>query len=528
MTADVDAEPGSIASPATRAVWPWVLLVLLFAAAIVQRHLLAANTDVSWLLTVAEQVLDGRRLYLDVIETNPPMAVLVYIPGIIIAGTLGLPAELVTDTLVFAGIFVSLAFAARILQNSIVLRGVAGWSLALLAFAIVAILPAKIFGQREHIALLELLPWLALTAVRSARGKPAAWAVVVAGIGAGLALSFKPPFAIGVIAGLGALAIQQRSLRMFFHVENIIAGAVVALYSLLVILFYPAFFTEIAPLLRDVYVWVGASPLEILKTPALPIWAIAVFAALMARPRGRIDGALLLLLATSAGFVAVYIMQRKGWPYHSYPMIALAMLGLGFAVVTRTPFDRIRGSVGLGLLAVLFVQSVVWFNWAFDKAFDARPLWDVVARYGPHPKILAITAEPGIGHPMVRALQGTWVSRQQGLWVSFYTQAIRADGALTPDRAAILDADAARERARLIGDIRRTPPDVVLVDNFSGNWSAWLTEHADVASELAGYRVVATINDIEIRAKTPAGSSRAKAPREGIDFLINQPWMRAF
>jgi len=46
---------------------------------------LPANADVSWLLTVAERVRDRQRLYVDVIETNLPMAVLIYIPGIAIA-----------------------------------------------------------------------------------------------------------------------------------------------------------------------------------------------------------------------------------------------------------------------------------------------------------------------------------------------------------------------------------------------------------------------------------------------------------
>jgi uncharacterized membrane protein YbaN (DUF454 family) len=44
---------------------------------------------------------------------------------------------------------------------------------------------------------------------------------------------------------------------------------------------------------------------------------------------------------------------------------------------------------------------------------------------------------------------------------------------------------------------------VVLVDNFSDRWSDWLRDHPDVADMLRDYRTVATINDIEVRAKTP-------------------------
>ena len=55
---------------------PWLALAALLAIAITLRYFLPANTDVGWYLTVAERVLDGQRLYIDVIETNPPMAVL--------------------------------------------------------------------------------------------------------------------------------------------------------------------------------------------------------------------------------------------------------------------------------------------------------------------------------------------------------------------------------------------------------------------------------------------------------------------
>ena len=34
--------------------------------------LLRVNVDVAWLLTVGEKMLDGQRLYVDILETNPP------------------------------------------------------------------------------------------------------------------------------------------------------------------------------------------------------------------------------------------------------------------------------------------------------------------------------------------------------------------------------------------------------------------------------------------------------------------------
>jgi hypothetical protein len=507
MAINVGAEPGLIerrrgAAVALRLA-PWLALAALFATALVMRRVLAANTDVSWLLTVAERVLDGQRLYVDVIETNPPMAVLVYMPGIVIARAFGLPAEIVTDGLIFVAILVSLAIAARILKNSRVLEGAAGWPLALLAFAILAVLPAKTFGQREHIAVLELLPMLALYAVRMKGERPALWAILAAGMGAGLAMAFKPHFAIGIFVGLVALSIHARSLRILFGPENFIAAAMVAIYALCVVVLYPEFLSDIAPLVRDIYILVGASPIELLETQAVLIWAALMLASLVLKRTGRIDSTLLLLLATSFGFMLAFFLQRKGWPYHSYPMIAFAMLGLGYALAMRRPLDRALGLFAAAALLITFIQSVVWFNWAFDKAFDARPLWASIANLGPHPKILAITGEPGLGHPMVRALQGTWVSRQQGLWVAGYLRNLHSGASPGPQQEAVFDRYAARERAMLIEDIKKNPPTVVLVDNFSDRWSDWLRGNPDVADLLRDYRLVTTINDIEVRAKTP-------------------------
>ena len=58
-----------------------------------------------------------------------------------------------------------------------------------------------------------------------------------------------------------------------------------------------------------------------------------------------------------------------------------------------------------------------------------------------------------------------------------------------------------RESAMLIADIKNNEPTVLLVDNFSDNWSKWLADNPDVAGVLGDCRLVATINDIEIRSK---------------------------
>ncbi len=479
---------------------PWLSIIILFVAAIVLRHFLAANTDVSWLLTAGERVLDGQRLYIDVVETNPPMAVLAYIPGIAIARALGLPAEVVTDSLMFALIFISLAIVARILRKSSVLDGAQGRLLAPLAFAVLAILPMQAFGQREHIAIVALLPLLAVFVVRMNGQAPPISMALVAGCGAGLALSFKPHFAVGMLCAVGGLAIYSRSWKAAFTPENLTAVAIALLYAAGIVVFFPEFFSIIGPLVRDVYIPVGLSFQALLEKPALPIWGVAILATIALKRHDKIDAACLLLLTTSLGFAVIFVLQRKGWPYHSYPMIALVILALGHALASNTPrtaLDRTWRAGAIALFAILFARSMLWF----DVAFDARPLQAAVARLGPDPRILAITAEPGLGHPLVRALNGTWVSRQQGLWVQAYLEYMRQHDMIGLQANPELDIYAARERAMLIEDINRVRPSVVLVDNLTGDGSAWLQSHPDVSGLLRDYQLVETVNRIDIRSR---------------------------
>jgi len=475
---------------------PWLAVVALLIVATVLRHVLAANTDVSWLLTVGERVLDGQHLYIDIIETNPPMAVLAYLPGIAIARALGLAAERVTDALVFIGIAVSLLFSARILSRASVLGVAQGWPLALLAVALLAVLPTQTFGQREHIALIAMLPMLAVLAGRIKYSAPSWPAAIAAGIGAAIALSFKPYFAIALLGALVAEAVSTRlSWRVLLRPEYLALAIALALYAAVVIVLFPEFLTVVGPMVRDVYLQVQQPVMMLLEKPAVTLWATALLAAVVLKRRVGVDGPFVLLLATSAGFAAGFVLQGKGWPYHSYPMIALALLAFGYARMTYLPVTRTDRLFGVGavvLLALLFMRSMLWF----DTAFDARPLQEKIAQLGPRPVILAISAEPGIGHPLVRAVGGTWVSRQQGLWVAAYHAVLRSRGGVSPAQDRLLEAYAARERTMLIEDIKKRPPTLVLVDDLTGSGSEWLKAHPDVADLLKDFRVVATINKV--------------------------------
>jgi hypothetical protein len=503
----INLEVGRPAAPAIsddyRSFAGWLALAGLFGIAIGLRHVFGTNTDVSWLLTAGERVLDGARLYVDVLETNPPMSVLAYLPAITLSRLTGVMAEVVVDALVFLGIFASLACCAFLLRRNADFTEARGWPLTLLAFAVLAILPTQVFGQREHIALIALLPFLAALIDRITGGQPPRWFAIVAGLGAAVTLAFKPHFALAVYVPLFVLAsVTRSSWRVLWLPEHLVAAAGGIFYVAVTAIVWPQFFTEVLPLLRDVYVPVKLPMTALLEAPATALWAVALLAIFALHRKQRLSPALILLMATSASFAAAFVLQGKGWPYQSYPAIALALFALGFTLTRGNGASR-GWLLGAGvLLLALFIRSMLWFY----LAFDARPLQERVAQLGQkHPAILAITAEPAIGHPLTRMVGGSWVSRQQGLWIDNYYTFMLRTGMLDNVRAAASEAHAERERKRLIEDILRLPPTILIVDDPTGSGGDWLKAHPDVAGLLSDFELVDTVDKVGIFTRRASG-----------------------
>lgn len=50
----------------------WLPMIAIVVVAVALRKFLLANVDVSWFITIAEKWLDGQRLYVDIVDVNPP------------------------------------------------------------------------------------------------------------------------------------------------------------------------------------------------------------------------------------------------------------------------------------------------------------------------------------------------------------------------------------------------------------------------------------------------------------------------
>ncbi len=477
----------------------WLCLAAVLAIAATLRFVVVANTDVSWLLTVAEKLLDGQRLYRDVIETNPPIAPLAYLPAVLLGRLLHMRAEAMVDSLVFVALAIAAATALRILRTSPswpLMDSHSGWLFALFCVAALTVLPMQAFAQREHLALIALLPALAAFVLRARGESLPRRAIIIAGLSSGLMLCFKPYFVIPIGLGIVTVAWQARSWRILFAPEYFVAAAIVALYVVLTLVFFPDYFTQIYPLVRDVYIALPAQPT--IGSIGAVIWVVTL-ALTLARRRSSTDAPINVLIAVSLGFALAYVLQRKGWAYQAYPMLALALIALAY-VIARPAADATAGSslrfARAAGLAVLFVSTALWMN----VGSNTSALIAAVGRISRHPKILVLSGEPSIGHPLVRAVDGQWVLSQQALWVKEYVDRLHRASS-DPATDARRTADVVAERSRLIEAIKRNPPDVLLVDNLFDDWGDWLRADPELSQLLKPFRPVERVENIDILAR---------------------------
>ena len=108
------------------------------------------GADNAYLLYTAGRVLDGAKLYIDILEVNPPLIVAFNFPPVLLGRMTGLP-----DLLVFR-LGVGLLLGISILLSQVGLRSiVSGGQLGqraftlLLAFALFVV-PAETFGERDE------------------------------------------------------------------------------------------------------------------------------------------------------------------------------------------------------------------------------------------------------------------------------------------------------------------------------------------------------------------------------------------
>lgn len=320
------------------------------------------NLDVSWLMHVAERILSGERLSIDVVETNPPLIVWLMLP----AAALGIgSAGLVLY--VTALCFVSFLACSRIIPRE---KWRNKWDIIILV--VLFLIPATNFGQREHFFIIFALPFLLQIVFGRQKFHPLAIGFV-----AGVGIAIKHYFALIALTMIFVDAIFNRDWRRIFTPTNwVILGTLIS-YLLILVFVEQNYINLTLPQMWDYY-----DGFKTAFSVILPSIIAAGFIFLL--------GFLLVLLvdkkllpkeswffaAASLASTITIIIQQKGWLNHYLPLEVFAfILNISLAIklfplATKNLWLRTaRIFVGL-CLAILLGLAVVKTGWKIANLYQ--------------------------------------------------------------------------------------------------------------------------------------------------------------
>ncbi len=304
-----------------------------------------AGHDQLWLLLAAARIGPHTDPYGPLVfESNPPLAL--WLSGLVVALAkvfhLSFTVTFKLSVILLAG--VSALLCARLVhlrQRPITDR----WYLSFLFLLISGVLPARDFGQRDHILMLLVLPYLLAAALHLA-GKslssPQRWALTLL---AALGLALKPHQALIALAVELTLLLNARPRRPRL-LEPALFLASAATYLLAIQTLAPTYFTQVVPALRSTYWAFGTLPPAQLLRASFQLQILLVAAltfVLLSRPKSPI--AVIFLAAGLAADLA-YALQGTGWYYQQLPALSFLTLALAAQLLRSKVLRRLQPPPG--------------------------------------------------------------------------------------------------------------------------------------------------------------------------------------
>ena len=457
------------------------------AAALLFHGSVALPSDVSYFITADGRILDGAVPYVDIMETNPPLAFWITMPAVWLARFLGLSPHIA-----YVG-YVCLFIAGALGLTRIVLQAAGetreNSSMVLLASAAALTLaPVEAFGQREHFAALLALPYAA-AAVQLAEGRaPHTSLRILIGLLCGVGMAFKPYLLAIPLLVEAFLLWETRAWRNLFRAEIIGMAVSVAVYPILVWQFTPQYFSEILPLALQTYGAFQSTFSEAALRPAVASFllflGIAVY--FIWRPGVQQRGDWVWIFAGLGGFLC-YLAQLKGWTYQLLPGMIFVLIPVLLNVFRHS--GLVARIVVIGCFGAVMIGG--WMNFARNQNFRLTHIDELLAGRKPQ-RMMALTHDLGVIFPYIETRNIAWASRFQSLWM---LPAV-SKGLIPAEQQDMVIARAAEIVTQ---DLISLKPDIVIVDRRSNTptlrghkieYIVWFSRSPEFVQAWSSYRLV--------------------------------------
>jgi hypothetical protein len=425
------------------------------------------NGDLSWYVHCAQEMLRGATLYRDVIENNPPLAILFYVPIVGLAQVLRVSPAIVLYAGLFAAVIFVLIHVNRTLGTAALVSAAGrGWILLVITSSALLADPGD-FGERDPLAALLLVPMVFCYAARLRGWQPKSASPVLAAGAAALAISLKPYFALPWILVSAWFALQF-PLRRALKIPEVWLVPILAIAATSATLLP---FPDYAHMVADSLRYYAAYDNPLIFFAPLLLTGIVTGVAILWKPRAACVHLIRLSAAAAMGFALSALLQHKGFRYHLAAAEFWTLLTAGFLfwdLLARFKF-RQRSMVTLGAALAILVASI---HSVMLPVPPISPVDTYVRQHAGAQAVMPFTTDLWIAFPVLVEAGGRDVMPSPSLYQipTIYQDQVRlaasqpetparyhTPGAMRPDERELI--------AQIAGILRSARPAILLVDN---------------------------------------------------------------
>ncbi len=513
----------------------WKLLPFFLAAALGflvgsgldQVYLRHVGHDQAWCLYAADLVLGGVKLNgPELIEVNPPFIIWFSAIPVLLGKLAGL-GILNGFRMFFDGVTLLMIGWTTALLRKLYRPGVTVLLLLLCAQVITHfwLIGKDSLGQREHLLVLFLLPYLVLAGARWCGKSTGRAQEVLVGASAAIAICLKPQHLLVVLLVELSLLIRSRSRRSLFEPVVVTFAVSLGCYLIAVVSFGRRYIETTMPLLRVSY-WGLNEPYYKLF---LDRTAIAVGVAIVVgwilyfslQSRIRFSSLVGVFGVAAVGSMVAYIQQHKGW---SYQLIPAGMFGFLFIVtmfigLAEDRFTNESGNIpSLRALAVVTILCAM-ISAAVDLRFGERTGYfnekkrDLAEFYSTYPSgsAVAYIATQPWEMPLVIEQGKTLGQRTNYFWLlpAIILGQEPGNASQHAMSTSTIEALSSYQRGTMAQDLAHWKPSIVVIDQCGpdlcddlrlegyGTVLGWFSRDTKFASEWKHYAPAGKKGDLE-------------------------------
>ena len=339
----------------------FVILLFLIAASL--QYAMILNGDVSYLIYLSKEMLSGKTYGSPgFLETNPPLIFFLYLPVVFLEKYISFKQSSLFQFYIFSlsalSFFISFFILKKVIKEKNFL-----YIFSLVLLFCLLFLPGAHFGQRDHLFLIFVFPYIFSCAFELENKKISPPLALLIGVMAGFGFSMKPYFLFSFVFIECYFVFKRGRFFAWIRPESVCILTMMIAYLMSVILFFPRYFIIILPLVKTFYFIAIKEPWwEVLISPLVlfPLSACFIFVFFKNKKNEHLDLKKVLLLVFS-GTLLTLLSTQTSWFYHALPLLSMACLLLSF------PFEEqvslcLKGKSMISFQALKLVSTAFFFN----------------------------------------------------------------------------------------------------------------------------------------------------------------------